>query len=152
MRGGRTEMPIIRLDDIPEVAEIGPDVDGLVMKKAIGSNRRDPAFTLQVDNDSLSVTYVRIWGRHRRILSVESDRAMFIVTGDAIVQVGDETPAHVNAGDFILIPKGTPYEFHGHMTYLVINSPAYREGSDRRNDAYDGAPIRSGEDRRQEPD
>ncbi len=63
---------------------------------------------------------------------------MFVVEGDAIVKVGEEPPAHVSAGDFVLIPKGTPYEFKGNLTYLVINSPAYREGSDLRNDAYEG--------------
>jgi mannose-6-phosphate isomerase-like protein (cupin superfamily) len=70
---------------------------------------------------------------------------MYIVDGDAIVKVGDEQPAHVRTGDFVLIPKGTPYEFKGNITYLVMNTPAYREGSDLRNDAYDGAPTRRGE-------
>jgi mannose-6-phosphate isomerase-like protein (cupin superfamily) len=71
---------------------------------------------------------------------------MFIVEGHAIVKVGDEEPAHVTAGDFVLIPKGTPYEFKGNLTYVVVNSPAYREGSDMRNESYDGPPTRAAED------
>lgn len=136
-------MPIIKLKDIPEIAVTGPDSDTLVMKKAIGSRKRDHNFAMQTDTDSLSITYIKIWGRLRRIRCDETDRAMFIVDGDAIAQVGEEEPAYVSAGDFILIPQGTPYEFKGNLTYLVINSPAYREGSDYRNDAYDGAPVRA---------
>lgn len=30
---GSTPMPVIRLVDVPEIAEIGPDVDTLVMKR-----------------------------------------------------------------------------------------------------------------------
>ena len=139
-------MPVVRLREVPELAEIGPDIDTLVMKKAIGSNKSDPNFRMQVNTDSLSLTYIKIFGRLRRIRCDESDRAMFIVEGHAIVKVGDEEPAHVTAGDFVLIPKGTPYEFKGNLTYVVVNSPAYREGSDLRNESYDGPPTRAAED------
>ena len=56
---------------------------------------------------------------------------------------GDEEPQHVSPGDFVLIPRGTPYEFKGNLTYVVVNSPAYREGSDMRNESYDGPPTRT---------
>jgi mannose-6-phosphate isomerase-like protein (cupin superfamily) len=134
------------LSDVPELAEIGPDIDTLVMKKAIGSNKRDPNFRMSINTDSLSLTYIKIFGRLRQIRCDESDRAMFIVGGDAIVRVGDEEPQHVSQGDFVLIPRGTPYEFKGNLTYVVVNSPAYREGSDMRNESYDGPPARAGED------
>jgi mannose-6-phosphate isomerase-like protein (cupin superfamily) len=139
-------MPVVRLSEVPELAEIGPDIDTLVMKKAIGSKKSDPNFHMPVNTDSLSLTYIKIFGRLRRIRCDESDRAMFIVEGHAIVKVGDEEPAHVTAGDFVLIPKGTPYEFKGNLTYVVVNSPAYREGSDLRNESYDGPPTRAAKD------
>jgi hypothetical protein len=139
-------MPVVRLSDVPELAEIGPDIDTLVMKKAIGSSSRDPNFRMPISTESLSLTYIRIFGRLRRIRCDESDRAMFIVEGHAIVKVGDDEPAHVSAGDFVLIPRGTPYEFKGNITYVVVNSPAYREGSDLRNEAYDGPPRRDAKD------
>ena len=135
-------MPIIRLADVPEIAETGPDRDTLVMKKAIGARARDPAFEMPDETPSLSVTHIKIWGRLRQMTCVETDRAMFIVDGDAIARVGNEEPAYVGPGDFILIPKGTSYELKGDLTYLVINSPAYREGSDLRDLAYDGPPVR----------
>jgi mannose-6-phosphate isomerase-like protein (cupin superfamily) len=136
-------MPIIRLADVPEVAETGPDRDTLVMKKAIGSKERDPAFAMPDQTPSMSITYIKIWGRLQRITCHETDRAMYIIEGDCIARVGDGKATHVKAGDFILIPKGTPYEFKGDLTYLVINSPSYREGSDMRDPGYDGAPVRT---------
>jgi len=137
-------MPIIRLADVPEVAETGPDGDTLVMQKVIGSKGRDPAFDMPDETPSMSVTHIKIWGRLQQITCDETDRAMFVIEGDAIARVGDEEPAYVGSGDFILIPKGTSYEFKGNLTYLVINSPAYREGSDQRDPTYDGEPVRRG--------
>ena len=134
-------MPVIRLADVPEIAQIGPGQDTIVMKKAIGSRELDPAFEMPDETPSLSITHVKIWGNLQRSASEETDRAMFIVEGDGIARVADEQAQRFGPGDFILIPKGVPYECNGNFTYLVINSPAYREGSDR-NPAYDGAPVR----------
>jgi mannose-6-phosphate isomerase-like protein (cupin superfamily) len=136
-------MPVIRLTDVPELAEIGPDIDTLVMKKAVGSPSRDPNFKMPVATETLSVTYITIFGRLRRITCDESDRVMFVVNGQAIVKVGDDAPALIGPGDMVLIPRGTPYEFKGNLTYVVINSPAFREGSDQRDDSYDGPPTRA---------
>lgn len=123
-------MPVIRLADVPEIAQIGPGQDTIVMKKAIGSRERDPAFELPDETPSLSITHVRIWGTLQRTANVETDRAMFIVAGDGVAQVGDEPAQGFGPGDFILIPRGVSYECEGNFTYLVINSPAYREGTD----------------------
>ena len=135
-------MPVIRLADVPEIAQVGPDQDTIVMKKVIGSRERDPAFEMPDETPSLSITHVKIWGRLRRTTCEESDRAMFIVDGDGVAQVGDGRPRRFGPGDFILIPRGVPYECKGNFIYLVINSPAYREGTDLNDPAYDGAPIR----------
>ena len=123
-------MPVIRLSDVPEIAQIGPGRDTIVMKKVIGSRTRDPAFALPDETPSLSITHVRIWGSLQRSANEETDRAMFIVDGDGVAQVGDELPRGFGPGDFILVPRGVPYECNGNFTYLVINSPAYREGTD----------------------
>lgn len=125
-------MPVIKLDDVPEIQVGDRSGDSLVMKKALGSKARDTKFVMEVDTDALSITHIRHWGRHRRMTCFESDRVMFLIEGEAEAQVGDEPLEHVSPGDFVLIPKGTPYEFSGDFTYLVINSPAYREGSDVR--------------------
>ena len=125
-------MPVIRLSDVPEIAQIGPGRDTIVMKKAIGSRTRDPAFALPDETPSLSITHVRIWGSLQRSANAETDRAMFIVDGDGVAQVGDELPRGFGPGDFILVPRGVPYECNGNFTYLVINSPAYPGRNGRR--------------------
>ena len=121
-------MPVVRLSEVPEVTVSGPNQ--LVMKKAIGSSRRDPAFAMPESTDSLSVTWIRHWLHHQRMRCDESDRVMFVVEGDAAVQIGDEPEEVLRAGDFALIPRGTAYEFSGDFTYLVINAPAFMQGSD----------------------
>lgn len=136
---------LIKLAEVPEISETGPDGDTIVMKKAVGSRTRDPNYA-GADLDSLSVTYIKIWGRLRRMRCDESDRVMFIVDGGGIAQVGGDSPVHFNSGDFIVIPRGTEYEVAGVFTYLVMNSPSYREGSDLRNVHYDGPPTRAGSD------
>ncbi len=122
-------MPVIRLRDVPAV-QVDSGGMRLVMQKAIGSKSRDPRFTMPASTDSVSVTYIKHWSRHRRMRSDESDRVMFVVEGEMVVQIGDEPSETIGAGDFALIPRGTQYEFAGDFTYLVINAPAFREGSD----------------------
>ena len=124
-------MPVIRLADIPETSQLGPGRDTIAMKKVIGSRERDPAFEMPDETPALSITHVKIWGSLQRTSNMETDRAMFIVDGDGVARVGDEGPQRFGPGDFILIPKGVPYECNGNFTYLVINSPAYRRGTDQ---------------------
>ena len=78
----------------------------------------------------LSITWVRIWGDHRRMRTDEADRAYYVIDGTGSFQVGDEPEAAVGAGDVVLIPSGIAYAFTGQMTYLVMNGPAFRDGSD----------------------
>jgi mannose-6-phosphate isomerase-like protein (cupin superfamily) len=79
----------------------------------------------------LSLTWVRIWGHHDRVVNQESDRAYYILEGTGRFQAGDEPEARVQAGQVVFIPAGVPYEFEGEMTYLVMNGPAFVAGSDR---------------------
>ena len=122
------------------VGIVGIDLDlwGSILNK---SNNMPTGFII-TKLQRQHITHIKIWGRLRQMTCNETDRAMFIVDGDAVARVGDEEPAYVGPGDFILIPRGTSYELKGDLTYLVINSPAYREGSDLRDPAYDGPPAR----------
>lgn len=139
-------MPVIRYTDVPVLAGTGPDRDTTMLRKVIGSIAVDDRFQMPTETPSLSVTWVRLWGRLRRMVCHASDRAMYIIDGEGVFVVGDESPAHVAAGDFVLIPRGVPYEGVGEVTYLVINSPAYEEGTDIRDNSYDGPPQRAAVD------
>ena len=111
---------LIRPDQLPDI-EV-PDND-LVMKHVIDRDRH---------SRDLSVTWVRINGRHKRLESTTGDRVYYVIEGEGRFQVGDEAPwVSASAGDFVFIPKYAPYELEGELTYLVINGPAFGPGSDR---------------------
>jgi mannose-6-phosphate isomerase-like protein (cupin superfamily) len=82
-------------------------------------------------SERLSLTWVRIWGHHDRVVNDESDRAYYVVSGSGWFQVGDGKPEAVGEGDVVFIPRGVAYELEGEMTYLVMNGPAFATGSDR---------------------
>jgi len=95
----------------------------LVLKRLIHAGEHGP---------NLSVTWVRIAGHHDRIVNSVCDRAYYVIEGSGRFQAGDGAPVeNVSAGDFVFIAHGMPYEFEGEMTYLVMNSPAFKPGSDR---------------------
>ena len=111
---------LIRLDEVPDIE--APDND-LVMKHAINRDRH---------SRDLSVTWVNIDGRHRRLASTAGDRVYYVIEGEGRFQVGDGAPWVTAAtGDLVLIPRDVPYELEGRLTYLVINGPAFGPGSDR---------------------
>jgi mannose-6-phosphate isomerase-like protein (cupin superfamily) len=109
---------LIRAEDRPEIAEAH---NAIVMR---------PLVTAAEHGADLSITSIRLDGRHRRLRSDRSTRAYYVVDGQATFRVGDEPPCVAGRGDVVVIPPGTPYEFEGQMTYLVINGPAFRDGDD----------------------
>jgi mannose-6-phosphate isomerase-like protein (cupin superfamily) len=78
----------------------------------------------------ISMTWIRLRGRHRRLLCHESDRVYFILAGSAEFRLGDRPAEKTVAGDSVFIPRGTPYDFDGEMDYLVMNGPAFLPDSD----------------------
>ncbi len=79
---------------------------------------------------SISLTWVSLYGRHEKVVNDISDRVYYIIDGEADFDVGGELGS-VTGGDVVYIPKGVPYVFTGHMTYVVMNSPGYVPESDR---------------------
>jgi mannose-6-phosphate isomerase-like protein (cupin superfamily) len=111
---------IIHPDDLPETPQ---EPRPLALKRVINIDEHTP---------DISVTWVRLWGNHERVVNEISDRVYYIIEGAARFQVGDGTPVEtVAAGDFVFIPRNVPYEFEGDMRYIVMNGPAYRTDSDK---------------------
>ena len=109
---------IIRPGSVPE--EPRPE-NALVLRRILTAD----------DTLNLSVTWVRLDGRHQRIVNPACDRAYYVIEGSARFRVGDGASVEdVTTGDFVYIPHGTPYEFEGRMTYVVVNGPAFTPGSD----------------------
>lgn len=105
-----------------DVAEEGQDPRPLVLKRLVNE---------ETHGSKLSMTWVRIWGHHDRVVNDTSDRAYYILSGSGRFQVGDGEVEAVSEGDAVFIAAGTPYEFDGEMTYVVVNGPAYAAESDR---------------------
>jgi mannose-6-phosphate isomerase-like protein (cupin superfamily) len=101
-------------DDVPEVA--APE-DAVVMRALVRGG-------------DVSVTWVRLEGRHRRLRTDRSTRVYYVLEGAATFVLGDDPPFELGKDDTVVVPRGTPYEFQGEMTYLVLNAPAYVEGDD----------------------
>ena len=78
----------------------------------------------------MSMTWIRLKGRHRRLLCHESDRVYYILAGSAEFRLGDRPAEKTSAGDSVFIPRGTPYDFDGEIDYLVMNGPAFLPDSD----------------------
>ena len=109
---------LIRRSEVPEVVE--PE-NALVLRELVRSEET---------SGDVSVTWVRLSGRHRRLRSIRSTRIYYVLTGSARFTVGDEQPVEGHAGDAVVIPRGTAYELEGDFTYLVVNGPGFVMGDD----------------------
>jgi len=109
---------IIRPDDVPLEAE--PD-NRLTYRRIVRRDRHGPG---------LSMTWVALRGRHRRLVCHESDRVYYILSGSASFRLGEQPTESVSAGDSVFIPRGMAYDLEGDIDYLVMNGPAFRPGSD----------------------
>ena len=78
----------------------------------------------------LSVTWVEINGRHRRLFTNQSTRVYYLLEGVFTFNIFTENAILANAGDVVVIPRCQPYYFSGTGKYIVINGPAFQEGDD----------------------
>jgi mannose-6-phosphate isomerase-like protein (cupin superfamily) len=109
---------IIKLKNVPDVLQ---PPRPMRMKRVINRLQH---------TEGISLTWVEIWGRHEKVVCDRSDRVYYIISGEGVFQVGDDPEATAAAGDVVFIPRGVPYVFEGQMTYVVMNGPAFVEGSD----------------------
>lgn len=109
---------LIRLEDQPETLE---PPNNVAVRRLVSAD------THGLD---ISVTWVRLAGRHRRLRTTRSTRVYHVLDGRATFQLAEDPPFEVETGDTVVVLRGTPYEFGGEMTYLVMNAPAFVEGDD----------------------
>ncbi len=93
------------------------------------------AYNTKEDFDRASVGIVESRGRHGRIKQPVSDRTYLILEGEGSFYFGGEEEQHeetvrVKKDDVLLIPKGTVYDYEGHMRLFLTHSPAYKPDSD----------------------
>jgi mannose-6-phosphate isomerase-like protein (cupin superfamily) len=109
---------LIRLGEVPEIDEPSND---LVMRPLVDAASGD---------GDLSVTWVRLSGRHRRLRTDCSTRVYYVLEGEGTFELDGETEAAVVTGDVVVVPRGVAYALAGDLTYLVVNGPAFRAGDD----------------------
>jgi len=109
---------VIRHGDLPLESE---QENPLSFRRIVRRDRHGPG---------ISMTWIRLKGRHRRIVCHESDRVYYILAGSADFRLGDAPAEKTIAGDSVFIPRGTPYDFTGEIDYLVMNGPAFLPDSD----------------------
>ena len=89
-----------------------------------------PLLAGEACDGDLSVTWVRIDGRHRRLRTQRSTRLYAVLAGSLTIESDDEAPAVLGPGEVAAIPRGAAYALEGTATYLVINAPAFVDGDD----------------------
>jgi mannose-6-phosphate isomerase-like protein (cupin superfamily) len=109
---------IVRIADVLALSE--PDND-LLLRALVAAQDSD---------GDISVTWVQLSGRHRRLRTTRSTRVYLVLTGAVTVRLAGGAPELLEAGQLVVVSAGTPYELSGVGTYLVINAPAFRPGDD----------------------
>lgn len=77
----------------------------------------------------ISVTLVDIDGEHLELRTDVSSRLYVLLEGDFSFTI-EESTFKASKEDVILIARGETYSFSGKGKYLVINSPAFKDGDD----------------------
>lgn len=77
----------------------------------------------------ISVTLVDIDGEHLELRTDVSSRLYVLLEGDFTFTI-EESTFKASKEDVILIARGETYSFSGKGKYLVINSPAFKDGDD----------------------
>ncbi len=78
----------------------------------------------QKDVDNVSAALVKINGTNKKVINKRSDALYYVIEGNGSFNIdGEELP--VEAGDFVYIPKGTPYFDKGNLVMLGFNNPRF---------------------------
>ncbi|OGF26681.1 hypothetical protein A2477_03095 [Candidatus Falkowbacteria bacterium RIFOXYC2_FULL_47_12] len=81
------------------------------------------------DFQNVSIAYAEISGRHGKIKNTKSDRVYIVFEGEGeFILDGKVIP--VQRMDALIVPKNTPYDYHGAMKVFLMDLPAFEEGND----------------------
>ena len=85
------------------------------------------------DFTNASVAYAEVTGRHGKIKNIKSDRVYIVVEGEGEFILDDEAIS-VKKMDAIIVPKNTPYDYHGNMKIFLVDMPAFTPDADIKLD------------------
>ena len=81
-------------------------------------------------NSAISVTEVEISGEHLRLRTNSILRTYYLVSGSLEFEIDGENGIFLNPGDLLTLKQGCEYSLKGHAKYLVMNTPAFKDGDD----------------------
>ena len=102
----------------PEIPE--PE-NSLKLKTLLNSSKSSGA---------ISATEVEISGEHRRLRTNSILRTYYLVSGSLEFEIDGETGISMKPGDILTLQKNCEYSLKGSAKYLVINTPAFKDGDD----------------------
>lgn len=114
-------MRVIGNQDVPVLAEPAND---LILRLLL---------TAPTTADALSVTWVRIDGTHRRLRSTRTSRIYYLISGSLdfdVTEAGVTQLVALTGGGVLVLEPGAKYSLTGAAEYLVLNTPAFRDGDD----------------------
>ena len=103
------------------IAEIAEPENSLHLKTLLNSVKSDGA---------ISVTEVEISGEHQRLRTNSILRTYYLVSGSLEFEVDGENGIFLNPGDLLTLKQGCEYSLKGNAKYLVMNTPAFKDGDD----------------------
>jgi len=109
---------LISNQSTPELPE--PE-NSLKLKTLLNSIKSDGA---------ISVTEVEISGEHRRLRTNSILRTYYLVSGSLEFEIDGKSGINMQAGDVLTLKEGCEYSLKGTAKYLVINTPAFKDGDD----------------------
>jgi uncharacterized cupin superfamily protein len=81
-------------------------------------------------NSAISVTEVEISGEHQRLRTNSILRTYYLVSGSLEFNIDGESGIAMKVGDVLTLKAGCEYSLKGSAKYLVINTPAFKDGDD----------------------
>jgi ethanolamine utilization protein EutQ (cupin superfamily) len=67
--------------------------------------------------------------RHGKIKNLGSDRLYLILEGEGTFTI-DDRDIPVAAGDVVIVPRGTPYDYAGKLKVFLVHAPANLDEAD----------------------
>ena len=92
---------------------------------------RGRIYSTAKDFERLSAVYVetREGMRHGLIKNIACDRLYLVLSGSGSFQIGGAEHS-VEERDVLIVPRGTPYDYWGRMSLLLVHSPANIDEAD----------------------
>lgn len=104
--------------NLPEISELS---NHLMLKQIISNKDL---------NGSVSMTWVKIDGQHQSLRTHSKLRVYFIISGNFEFKIDSEHSFQLEKYDVLTLEVGSTYSLMGTGEYLVLNSPAFKDGDD----------------------